>query len=90
MFVNGFKKTMYLNIHKCALTTYTCKVNFIESAYILNSKKLEQQNKYKDLGVYLQSNLNFNQHLENASLFRWPQVEVNIDTIEKVQKRILR
>lgn len=55
---------MLLNIDKCAVMTYTRKVNFIEHTCYLNNVGLVRKNECKDLGVYFQANLRFHNHMD--------------------------
>lgn len=53
---------LYLNVSKCKIITFTRKRVSILNKYFLNGIELERVNLIKDLGVYLDSSLSFNDH----------------------------
>lgn len=53
---------LYLNVSKCKIITFTRKRVSILNKYFLNGIELERVNLVKDLGIYLDSSLSFNDH----------------------------
>jgi len=56
------KNKLYLNVSKCKIITFTRKCVSLINKYFLNGIELERVNQVKDLGVYLDSSLSFNDH----------------------------
>lgn len=53
-----------LNIDKCKVMTYTNKSNSIEYTYKINETNINRCNKFKDLGILFDAQLNFCKHVE--------------------------
>lgn len=53
-----------LNIKKCSVITYTRKKDFIKYDYTLNNELLQRVDSIKDLGILLDTKLNFNLHYD--------------------------
>jgi len=56
------KNKLYLNVSKSKIITFTRMRVSILNTYFLNGIELERVNQVKDLGVYLDSSLSFNDH----------------------------
>jgi len=53
---------LYLNVSKCKINSFTRKRLSLVNKYFLNGVELERVNLVKDLSVYLDSSLSFNDH----------------------------
>ena len=60
--ING----MELNPTKCKIMTYTRSRNTIDSDYMIGCHSLERTSLFKDLGVTLDTSLQFSHHLDNV------------------------
>lgn len=58
---------LYLNVEKCCAITFTRKRNKIEYNYSLNNKNLRIVSEVKDLGLNLDSELQFISHIDKIS-----------------------
>lgn len=57
---------IYLNINKCCSITFTRNLNKIVFSYTLNGELLKRVNVVKDLGIYLDTKLSFDHHIESV------------------------
>jgi hypothetical protein len=61
----GEKNNLTLNIKKCKVQRFTKKRKYDDFEYFVDNVKLEKVNIYKDLGVLVHSQLNFNNHIDS-------------------------
>ena len=58
------ENSLNLNISKCTVITFTRKQNFIHADYVVGSTTLSRSYSIKDLGVLLDSQITFVQHID--------------------------
>lgn len=90
---------MTLNISKCQVLTFTRKLKHINFDYTINDLLITRKKECKDLGVHLQTNLKFTEHIENVVnksyrllgfVIRNTKNFKNINTIIKLYNALVR
>lgn len=57
---------MSFNSSKCQVMTFTRSANYVQHNYFLNGALISRTNNIKDLGVYMDTYLSFNLHIESC------------------------
>lgn len=61
------RNKLFLNIQKCAVVSFSCKITLVQNNYILGNEIIQRYFKFKDLGVLFDSKLCFRAHIEDIS-----------------------
>lgn len=62
------RNCMQINVQKCCVITLHRRKNPILHEYFINNVKINRVNTVKDLGIYIDCNLKFNDHLNHVML----------------------
>lgn len=95
----SIENKMSFNTSKCYVMTFSRTSNVFEFNYKINGNLISRVNKIKDLGVYFDSSLSFNYHIDHCIssatkimglIFRLGVTFQNVDTLKTLFRSLVR